>query len=175
MRARLGLAAKALALKAARSVPASSMLPEVGSSRRLIRRTRVDLPQPDSPTSPTVSPRPMVKLTSSTAKSRRLPPTSKRFTSSPISSRALIADDSRRGGEEGRRRARLGGGRADQGQDRGGGGDAERGGRLGGDQRRGRGGGCEGDNEALAQAAGQLEGIGLRPPLGIGDAHLLQH
>ena len=35
------------------SAPSSRMLPAVGSSSRAIRRTRVDLPQPDSPTRPT--------------------------------------------------------------------------------------------------------------------------
>src|SRR5262245_23101186 len=44
------------------------MLPAVGSiSRRAVRPT-VDLPQPDSPTRPRVSPRLIVKLTPSTAK-----------------------------------------------------------------------------------------------------------
>ena len=41
--------------------------PEVGSISRRIERPVVDLPQPDSPTSPSVSPGMMSKLTSSTA------------------------------------------------------------------------------------------------------------
>ena len=41
--------AKPLAQIAARSVSPRRMLPAVGSSRRLIRRTSVDLPQPESP------------------------------------------------------------------------------------------------------------------------------
>ena len=49
------------------SVPSSLMLPAVGSiSRRTVRPT-VDLPQPDSPTSPRVSPGRIEKLTPSTA------------------------------------------------------------------------------------------------------------
>ena len=35
------------------------MLPALGSSRRVMSLTRVDLPQPDSPTSPTHSPAPI--------------------------------------------------------------------------------------------------------------------
>jgi hypothetical protein len=41
--------------------------PEVGSINLRIDRPVVDLPQPDSPTSPSVSPGMMSKLTSSTA------------------------------------------------------------------------------------------------------------
>src|SRR3954464_9785110 len=41
--------------------------PLVGSSRRVMRRAVVDLPQPDSPTRPSVSPRNTAKLTPSTA------------------------------------------------------------------------------------------------------------
>ena len=43
------------------------MLPSLTSIRRVSARTKVDLPQPDSPTRPTVSPLSMAKLTSSTA------------------------------------------------------------------------------------------------------------
>ena len=39
------------------SVPAKTILPAVGSCSRVTSRASVDLPQPDSPTSPTVSPR----------------------------------------------------------------------------------------------------------------------
>jgi hypothetical protein len=45
--------------------------PPVGSIRRRMRRPVVDLPQPDSPTSASVSPRAMSKLTSSTARTCR--------------------------------------------------------------------------------------------------------
>jgi len=45
----------------------SLMLPSLTSTRRVSARTKVDLPQPDSPTRPTVSPLSMTKLTSSTA------------------------------------------------------------------------------------------------------------
>ncbi len=49
------------------SWPSKTILPPVGSySRRMVRPT-VDLPQPDSPTSPSVSPLWIEKLTSSTA------------------------------------------------------------------------------------------------------------
>jgi len=41
--------------------------PPVGSRRRAIQRAIVDLPQPDSPTTPSVSPAISVKLTPSTA------------------------------------------------------------------------------------------------------------
>ena len=43
------------------------MLPLVGSTSRRMLRATVDLPQPDSPTIPSVSPTPTVKLTPSTA------------------------------------------------------------------------------------------------------------
>src|SRR5215470_14195808 len=46
------------------------MLPSVGSIKRRIARPTVDLPQPDSPTRPSVSPRAISKLTPSTAKTR---------------------------------------------------------------------------------------------------------
>ena len=56
-----------LLLKGVMSVPLSLMLPEVGSTSRSTVRATVDLPQPDSPTSPSVSPTPSEKLTPSTA------------------------------------------------------------------------------------------------------------
>ncbi len=49
------------------SGPLSLMLPQVGSTSRSTLRATVDLPQPDSPTSPSVSPMPSEKLTPSTA------------------------------------------------------------------------------------------------------------
>ena len=49
------------------SVPSSVMLPLDGSTRRSTLRATVDLPQPDSPTSPSVSPAATEKLTPSTA------------------------------------------------------------------------------------------------------------
>ena len=49
------------------SWPSSRMVPAVGSIRRRMARPTVVLPQPISPTSPSVSPGPIVKLTSSTA------------------------------------------------------------------------------------------------------------
>ena len=50
------------------SSPSKVIEPAVGLYRRMIVRPVVDLPQPDSPTSPTVSPRRMSKLMSSTAR-----------------------------------------------------------------------------------------------------------
>src|SRR5690606_4016864 len=47
--------------------PSNQAAPAVGSSSRTSRRASVDLPQPDSPTMPSVSPRARVKLTPSTA------------------------------------------------------------------------------------------------------------
>ena len=67
MRVRSGSAAKRLAGVCDSSRGPSLMMPSVGSSSRVTTRTSVDLPQPDSPTRPTVSPLLMVKLTSSTA------------------------------------------------------------------------------------------------------------
>src|SRR5450759_3848303 len=50
------------------SSPMNSIVPAVGSRRRIIVRPSVDLPQPDSPTSPTVSPFLMSRSTPSTAR-----------------------------------------------------------------------------------------------------------
>src|SRR6187200_1910782 len=49
------------------SWPSKTILPSVGSYRRRMVRPTVDLPQPDSPTRPSVSPRWMLSETSSTA------------------------------------------------------------------------------------------------------------
>src|SRR5580704_6689146 len=49
------------------SSPMNSIVPAVGSRRRIIVRPSVDLPQPDSPTRPTVSPFLMSRSTPSTA------------------------------------------------------------------------------------------------------------
>ena len=49
------------------SWPSNTMRPAVGSSMRRMARPVVDLPQPLSPTSPSVSPRRSAKLTPSTA------------------------------------------------------------------------------------------------------------
>ena len=49
------------------SLPANSMVPPVGSSSRNRVRPAVDLPQPDSPTSPTVSPGHRLRSIPSTA------------------------------------------------------------------------------------------------------------
>jgi hypothetical protein len=49
------------------SRPSKMILPSVESSRRMMQRASVDLPQPDSPTIPSVSPDLTEKLTPSTA------------------------------------------------------------------------------------------------------------
>src|SRR5487761_182852 len=49
------------------SSPMNSIVPAVGSRRRIMVRPSVDLPQPDSPTRPTVSPFLMSRSTPSTA------------------------------------------------------------------------------------------------------------
>ena len=49
------------------SLPSSRIAPLVGSISRSTLRATVDLPQPDSPTRPSVSPAPIEKLTPSTA------------------------------------------------------------------------------------------------------------
>ena len=53
------------------SSPSNRIVPAVGSVSRISRRPSVDLPQPDSPTSPSVSPVAMRNETPSTA--RNLP------------------------------------------------------------------------------------------------------
>ena len=50
------------------SSPSNTMRPEVWSSSRITIIDVVDLPQPDSPTRPTLSPWPTVKLMPSTAR-----------------------------------------------------------------------------------------------------------
>jgi len=65
MRRRYGLSAAPVTL--VMSSPSKWIVPDVGSMRRRMSRPTVVLPQPDSPTSPRVSPRRMSKLTPSTA------------------------------------------------------------------------------------------------------------
>ena len=50
------------------SRPRNRISPEVGSSRRTMQRPSVDFPQPDSPTSPSVSPAARSRETSATAR-----------------------------------------------------------------------------------------------------------
>ena len=59
-----------------RSTPSKSTTPEVGSMRRRMSRPRVLLPEPDSPTKPSVSPSWISSETSSTARTSpaRRPP-----------------------------------------------------------------------------------------------------
>ena len=56
-----------LPLSLVTSSPSRKIWPEVLSWRWMMVRPRVDLPQPDSPTTPRVFPFSMVKVTSSTA------------------------------------------------------------------------------------------------------------
>lgn len=56
-----------LSFKLAMSFPSNKTLPEVTSCKRMMLLPVVDFPQPDSPTSPNVSPFLIVKLRSSTA------------------------------------------------------------------------------------------------------------
>ena len=65
IRRRYGLSAAPLS--AVMSSPSKRIVPAVGSMRRRSRRPTVVLPQPDSPTRPSVSPRRISKLTPSTA------------------------------------------------------------------------------------------------------------
>ena len=66
MRRRSGRIAAAVA--SAISCPAKRIDPAVGSWMRTMRRAKVDLPQPDSPTRPTVSPAATSRSTPSTAR-----------------------------------------------------------------------------------------------------------
>src|SRR5437899_10545354 len=83
--------------------PSNSMVPAVGSSAASTSFDVVVLPHPDSPTSPSVSPEPMVKLTPSTALTtpralpKSEPPTGKclrrsRTASSELSTRGGLLD-----------------------------------------------------------------------------------
>src|SRR5271163_3874201 len=58
---------KSARVRVARSRPAKKTLPEVGSISRRMRRPKVDFPEPDSPTSPRVSPASISRLTLVTA------------------------------------------------------------------------------------------------------------
>ena len=89
-------ARKAVSLEAVTSSPSRTMRPAVGSIRRITSRPTVDLPQPDSPTSASVSPGRSTKDTPSTA-----------FTVE--SGRARTPSASRRSASrDRRRRARIG-------------------------------------------------------------------
>jgi hypothetical protein len=69
MRARSGTRANRRAGISPNSSPAKPILPIFPSISRVTSRTSVDLPHPDSPTNPTVSPRAIAKSTPSTARS----------------------------------------------------------------------------------------------------------
>src|SRR3569623_776617 len=66
MRRRMERSSRRLSVMTSR--PSNSSSPAVGSSRRRIVRPVVELPQPDSPTRPSVSPGAMSKLMPSTAR-----------------------------------------------------------------------------------------------------------
>ena len=68
MRLRIGSLANCLAGIAPMSSPSNMIVPSVLSIRRMTMVEVVDLPQPDSPTRPTLSPRLTVKLMPSTAR-----------------------------------------------------------------------------------------------------------
>ncbi len=91
---------------ATRSRPSKRICPALGSISRKISRPVVDLPQPDSPTSPSVSPGSSAKLTPSTARITRrrrashAPPTANCL-ASPCTSRSGVAIT----GRPGRRRS----------------------------------------------------------------------
>jgi len=70
------------------SVPSMSTLPPVGRSRRLMVRTSVDLPAPENPTMPKISPFSTLRLTCFTASMVRLP--SWKVTDTSSSSMTLI-------------------------------------------------------------------------------------
>src|SRR4029077_2944487 len=105
------------------SLPSNQISPEVGSISRRMQRPVVVLPQPDSPTRPSVSPRPISKLTPSTALTtagrppKSPPPTSKcftRFSTRRIGSDVLMRSGRSRGGRVklvGEPAGREGGGR----------------------------------------------------------------
>src|ERR1022692_2536582 len=58
-----------------RSRPSKKTLPAVGSIKRRINRPKVDFPEPDSPTNPSVSPATISRLTAVTALTvSRVPP-----------------------------------------------------------------------------------------------------
>ena len=86
-----------------------------------------------------------------------------------------IGDDAEIMGDHQQRHAQFGLEILDQLQDLGLDGDVERRGRLVGNQQAGPADQRHGDHRALAQAPGQLKGIGARRALGIGKAHQPQH
>src|SRR5438270_3700382 len=82
------------------------MWPEVAGRRRTMTRPSVDLPHPDSPTRPSVSPAAMVRSTPSTAwttpRPSRLPPVGKYLTSFSTLTRGLATVGSAAGVTPGR-------------------------------------------------------------------------
>src|SRR5687768_13582036 len=64
---------RALGESAVKSTPSKKTLPSSGSYSRMIQRDSVDLPEPDSPTMPRVSPASRSTETSCTAAKRVLP------------------------------------------------------------------------------------------------------
>jgi hypothetical protein len=79
--------------KCVMSRPSSTIVPSLGSISRMIMRPMVDLPQPDSPTSPSTSPAVIENDTSSTARTKaRMPPlrTAKRLLTLRTSSNGAL-------------------------------------------------------------------------------------
>ena len=64
----------------ATSAPSMASVPALGASMRVTRRLSVDLPEPDSPTTASVSPAARVKETPASAFTVALPPKKPRFT-----------------------------------------------------------------------------------------------
>src|SRR5687768_57920 len=91
--------------------PRNSMRPSVGVYRPTMRRATVDLPQPDSPTRASVSPRSTSRLTWSTARRlRRGARSTTRFSHGGETSKSRLTDSSRsRAMEPAGRLARAGG------------------------------------------------------------------
>ncbi len=96
MSRRAALSSRLLSSKS--GLPSNVTLPDVGGSRRRMTLPSVVLPQPDSPTRPSVSPSVTVKLTPSTARTApsllmpmRPPRISKCFTRSSTASRGAAA------------------------------------------------------------------------------------
>src|SRR5688572_31735110 len=91
------------------SRPSKSICPEVGSVRRNKQRPTVDFPQPDSPTSPSVSPAKISKETPSTARTTSSLPSTGKCLTSPrtFTSCSVISHRGRGKGEGGKGKGKL--------------------------------------------------------------------
>src|SRR5258707_319515 len=175
---RRGSRANALGRMPPISSPSNMMRPEVWSNSRITIIEVVDLPQPDSPTRPTLSPCPTVKLMPSTARNCSvstggLRPNSFVSTAvAPWRGYSLTSlSTSRRGFAEPSPLV----GTSAPGLTRGSiASDVEAGGRLVGDQKLRIAGQRQRDHHALAHATRQFERIGVIALAGTGDLDLLQ-